>query len=133
MGRKLEILVLDDEPIVGSRLKPTFEKAGYVVESFVDSREALKRLHEKHFDIVVTDLKMAHVDGMEIHRFAKEHWPDCVVIIITGFATVETAREALQGGVFDFIAKPFKINQLRDVVQRAAETIAESRKGQDRT
>lgn len=129
MGEKLNILILDDEPIVGSRLKPSFEKAGYTVESFVDSRKALERLREKRFHIIVTDLKMANVDGMEIHRFAKERWPDTVVIIITGFATVETAREALQSGVFDFIAKPFKISHLRKVIEKAAASIEESEKG----
>jgi len=128
MGKKLEILILDDEPIVGSRLKPSFEKTGYTVESFIDSRKALERLREKRFDIIVTDLKMANVDGMEIHRFAKERWPDTVVIIITGFATVDTAREALQSGVFDFIAKPFKISHLRKVIENAAASIEEPRK-----
>jgi DNA-binding NtrC family response regulator len=123
MTEKLRIMVLDDEPIVGSRLKPSLEKVGYIVDNFVDSREALERLRETPYDIIVTDLKMAYVDGMEVHRFAKERWPDSVVIIITGFATVETAREALQSGVFDFIAKPFKISQLRDVIQKAAATI----------
>jgi DNA-binding NtrC family response regulator len=127
MDKKIEIMVLDDEAIVGARLQPSLEKAGYAVESFVDSREALKRLREKHYDIVVTDLKMANVDGMEIHRFAKERWPDTVVIIITGFATVETAREALQSGVYDFIAKPFKISQLREVIERAAAAVEKSR------
>lgn len=127
MDKKIEIMVLDDEVIVGARLQPSLEKAGYAVESFVDSREALKRLREKHYDIVVTDLKMANVDGMEIHRFAKERSPDTVVIIITGFATVETAREALQSGVYDFIAKPFKISHLRDVIEKAAASIEESR------
>ena len=128
MEKRLQIMVLDDEPIVGSRLKPSIEKAGYSVESFTDSREALQRLREKHFDIVVTDLKMANVDGLEIHRFAKERSSDTVVIIITGFATVETAREALQSGVFDFIAKPFKISQLREAIEKAAASILESRK-----
>jgi DNA-binding NtrC family response regulator len=129
MKKKIEILILDDEPIVGSRLKPSFERAGYIVEDFVDSREALQRLREKDFDIVITDLKMAHVDGMEIHRFAKERRPETVVIIITGFATVETAREALQSGVYDFIAKPFKISHLRQVVEKAAATLAGSLEG----
>jgi DNA-binding NtrC family response regulator len=123
MSEKLRIMVLDDEPIVGSRLKPSLEKVGYIVDNFIDSREALKKLRETHYDIIVTDLKMAYVDGMEVHRFAKERWPDSVVIIITGFATVETAREALQSGVYDFIAKPFKISQLRDVIQKAAASI----------
>lgn len=119
MGRKIEIMVLDDEPIVGSRLRPSFEKLGYTVESYIDSRKALERLREKNFDVVVTDLKMANVDGMEIHRFAKERSPDTIVIIITGFATAETAREALQSGVYDFIAKPFKISQLSQLIERA--------------
>ncbi|GAB4334179.1 MAG: hypothetical protein Kow0099_06180 [Candidatus Abyssubacteria bacterium] len=123
MEKKLEIMVLDDEAIVGARLKPSLEKAGYSVESYTNSREALNRLREKHFDIVVTDLKMAEVDGMEIHRFAKEQWPDTVVIIITGFATVETARIALQSGVYDFIAKPFKISHLREIIEKAASSI----------
>ncbi|RJP22122.1 MAG: response regulator [Candidatus Abyssobacteria bacterium SURF_5] len=126
MARQLEIMVLDDEAIVGARLQPSLEKAGYAVESFIDSRQALKRLQEKRFDIVVTDLKMANVDGMEIHRFAKQRWPDTVVVIITGFATVETAREALQSGVFDFIAKPFKISHLREVIEKAASSIEQA-------
>lgn len=126
MEKKFEIMVLDDEAIVGARLKPSLEKAGYTVESYTDSREALNRLREKSFDIIVTDLKMADVDGMQIHRFAKEQSPETVVIIITGFATVETAREALQSGVYDFIAKPFKISHLRDVIRKAAATIVES-------
>lgn len=128
MKRQLEIMVLDDEAIVGARLQPSLEKAGYLVESFIDSKEALNRLREKHFDIVVTDLKMANVDGMEIHRFAKERCPDTVVIIITGFATVETAREALQSGVYDFIAKPFKISHLREIIEKAGREIEASKR-----
>jgi DNA-binding NtrC family response regulator len=128
MTRQLEIMVLDDEAIVGARLQPSLEKAGYLVESFIDSKEALQRLREKRFDIVVTDLKMANVDGMEIHRFAKERWPATAVIIITGFATVETAREALQSGVYDFIAKPFKISHLREIIEKAGHEIEASRR-----
>ena len=128
MTKELEIMVLDDEAIVGARLQPSLEKAGYLVESFIDSKEALQRLREKRFDIVVTDLKMANVDGMEIHRFAKERWPDTAVIIITGFATVETAREALQSGVYDFIAKPFKISHLREIIEKAEHEIESSRR-----
>ena len=126
MKKKVEILVLDDEAIVGARLQPSLEKAGYAVESFIDSREALRRLQEKRFDVVVTDLKMANVDGMDIHRFAKQRWPNTAVIIITGFATVETAREALQSGAYDFIAKPFKISHLREIINKAARDVQQS-------
>lgn len=118
--KKKEILILDDERIVGLRLKPTLEKSGFLVENFTDSQKALERIREKQFDIVVTDLKMSQVDGMEIARVASEKWASTKVIIITGFATVETARLALQSGVYDFIAKPFKIRQLCEIIEKAA-------------
>ena len=123
MDRQLEILVLDDESIVCARLKPALEKEGYYVETFTDSREAKKRLDERHFDIVVTDLKMANVDGMELYRFVNEKWPDTKVIIISGFATIDVAREALQAGVRDVIAKPFKIGQLKDLINQVSSEI----------
>ena len=123
MDRQLEILVLDDESIVCARLKPALEKEGYYVETFTDSREAKKRLDDRRFDIVVTDLKMANVDGMELYRFVNEKWPDTKVIIISGFATIDVAREALQAGVRDVIAKPFKIGQLKDLINQVSSEI----------
>jgi DNA-binding NtrC family response regulator len=123
MDRKLEILVLDDESIVCARLKPALEKEGFYVETFTDSREAKKRLEERRFDIVVTDLKMANVDGMELYRFVNEKWPGTKVIIISGFATIDVAREALQAGVRDVIAKPFKIGQLKDLINQVSSEI----------
>ncbi len=113
-GRK--VLVLDDEPIVCERLKPALEKLGFEVETFTDSQAAIDRLAEEHFDVLVTDLKMRGPDGLDVLRFAREHAPNTKVVVITGFATVETAREAMRGGAVDFIAKPFKISQLRDLV-----------------
>lgn len=123
MSRQLEILVLDDESIVCARLKPALEKEGYYVETFIDSREAKKRLDERRFDIVVTDLKMANVDGMELYRFVSEKWPETKVIIISGFATIDVAREALQAGVRDVIAKPFKIGQLKELINKVSAEI----------
>jgi DNA-binding NtrC family response regulator len=127
MDDQLEILVLDDEPIVCARLKPALEKDGYYVETFTESTEAKKRLEEHRFDIVVTDLKMADIDGMQLYRFIKEKWPDTRVIIISGFATVEITREAFQSGVRDVIAKPFKISQLKDLIDRVSSEIRGSR------
>lgn len=123
MDRQLEILVLDDESIVCARLKPALEKEGYYVETFTDSREAKQRLQERRFDIVVTDLKMANVDGMELYRFVSDKWPKTKVIIISGFATMDVAREALQAGVRDLIAKPFKIGQLKDLINQVSSEI----------
>lgn len=119
----LQILVLDDEPIVGKRLRTALEKNGYVVEVFEDSRVALGRLDEKEFDIIVTDVRMEEVDGIQVLEHVLERSVRTKVIVITGYATVEVAREALAKGAFDFIAKPFKPDDLRQVIQKAAEAL----------
>jgi len=125
MKSKLEILVLDDEEIVCMRLKASLEKAGYVVEVFTDSREAKNRIEQHAFDIVVTDLKMAHIDGLQLFQLAHDKWPDCEIILITGFATVEVTREALHKGVRDVIAKPFKIADFIRIIDQLADRIKE--------
>ncbi len=112
-------MILDDEPIVGKRLKPSLEKKGYEVESFTSSKKALERIEEQSFDIVVTDLKMEGMDGMEFLTLVKEKYPDTEVIVITGFATMATARESFNKGVFDFLAKPFKLGEIVEVIARA--------------
>jgi DNA-binding NtrC family response regulator len=121
MSKTLRIMVIDDEHIVGKRLKPALEKAGDVVETFEDSRLALQRFQEEPFDIVVTDLRMDEIDGLDVMEQILARAPGTKVIIITGYATVEVAREALAKGAFDFIAKPFKPNDLRAIIQRAAD------------
>lgn len=117
--RKTQVLILDDEPIVCKRLKPALEKLGYEVESFIKSVEAMSRVEEKQFDIVITDLKMEGLDGMAFLSEVKKRSPTTEVIVITGFATMETAKESYQKGVFDFVAKPFKIGEIQDVVKKA--------------
>jgi DNA-binding NtrC family response regulator len=118
--QSLQILILDDEPIVGKRLRTALEKSGYAVEVFEDSRVALQRLGEKEFDIIVTDVRMEEVDGIQVLEHVLERSVRTKVIVITGYATVEVAREALAKGAFDFIAKPFKPDDLRQVIARAA-------------
>jgi DNA-binding NtrC family response regulator len=120
MDRRLTVMILDDEEVVCARLKPVLEKAGYSVETFTDSRQAKERLAQKQFDIVVTDLKMANIDGLELSRFAQERWPQVKVIIISAFATVDVTRMALQAGVRDVISKPFRIAQLKEAIDRIA-------------
>ena len=120
MDQKLNIMVVDDEAIVGKRLKPTLERDGYEVETFGDGTSALDRISRKDFDIIVTDVRMDDVDGMQILEHVKRHSPRTKVIIITGYATVDLAREALVKGAFDFIAKPFKPADLRVIIEKAA-------------
>jgi len=117
---KLRVMVLDDEPIVGKRLNQALAKHGFEVEIFEDPTRALARLGEVHFDVVVTDLRMEEVNGIQILEYVTSHCKDTRVILITGYATVEVAREALVKGAFDFIAKPFKPRDLRAVINKAA-------------
>jgi DNA-binding NtrC family response regulator len=114
----ISILVLDDEPIVSKRLQPALEKKGYIVETFLESNKALNRFEEKHFDIVITDLKMKGLDGMQFLTEVKKQSPKTEVIVITGFATMEIAKESFKKGVFDFLAKPFKLREIQDVIQK---------------
>lgn len=113
------VMILDDEPIVGERLRSTLEKVRLDLETFTDPQEAIRRFSEKKFQLLITDLKMKELDGIEILKRVKQVSPETLVIIITGFATVETAKEALKIGAYDFIAKPFKLSQLRDLVVKA--------------
>lgn len=97
----------------------TLEKVNLDIETFTHTNEAIKRFAEKKFQVLVTDLKMKELDGIEVLKLVKKVSPETKVIIITGFATVEKAREALKIGAHDFIAKPFKLSQLRDLVIKA--------------
>ncbi|MFW8599990.1 response regulator [Desulfobacterota bacterium M19] len=118
---KISILILDDEPIVSKRLKPSLEKKGYEVETFTTSIDALQRTGERNFDIVITDLKMEGLDGMEFLTKVKERSPQTKVIVITGFATRETARESFAKGASDFLAKPFKLSEITRAIEKAAD------------
>ncbi len=118
MSARGKVAVLDDEPIVCERLRESLEKIGYEVETFTESQKAVDRLARGGFDVLVTDLKMRKPDGLEVLSFVRENSPATKVIIITGFATVTTATEAMKCGAVDFIAKPFKISQLRDLIEK---------------
>jgi len=110
------VLILDDEPVVGERLKATLERAGFFVEAFSTSREALDRLNEESFDILVTDLKMSGPDGLDVLQAARNIHPDIKPVVITGFATRDTAEKVLASGAVAFLAKPFKMSRLRQLL-----------------
>ncbi|MFA7346127.1 MAG: response regulator [Desulfurivibrionaceae bacterium] len=116
------LLVVDDEPIVGKRLKQVFDKIGFAIETYTDSAAALAAMAEKPFDIVVTDLKMEGIDGIEVLKRVRAMNPNTRVIIITGYASPDTAELAEQEGVFAFLAKPFRLDELKQVIYRAIES-----------
>ena len=121
MGRSKKIMIVDDETIVGERLEAFLKKEGHLIETFSDPQKALQRLDAQYFDIVVTDIRMGEISGIQIMERAFERSDQTKVIIITGYATMELAHEAMAKGAFDFIAKPFKLKELRGTIQRVME------------
>jgi DNA-binding NtrC family response regulator len=123
MPKKPSLLIVDDEPIVGKRLKSALEKLGLDVESFERPVEAVRRFEEKPFDIVVTDMRMDEMDGDEVIERVMERSPDTKIIVISGCTMPDLAKEVMEMGVFEFINKPFAPDELKAVVSRAIEAM----------
>jgi len=105
------VLIVDDEVAIGTLLVRSLAREGLVAESETDPEVALERLKEHPFDVLITDLRMPRIDGLEVLRRAHAVRPACEVVLITGHATVDTAREALKRGAVDYITKPFSISK----------------------
>ena len=118
-NRKQRILVVDDEEIVRKNLSHFLSKENYVVITAPNGIEALKRMEISDFDVILTDIKMERVDGMEILKRSRIRYPDTEVIMITGYATVDSAVESMKHGAFHYIAKPFKLDDVRSIVKQA--------------
>lgn len=116
-----KILVVDDEMIVCESCQRILEEEGYEVEIALSGKEAFEKMKAHPFDIVITDLKMPGIGGMEILRTFRKEYPDSIIIMITGFSTVETAVEAMKLGAFDYIPKPFTPDEVSIVVKKAIE------------
>lgn len=129
MENKISIMLVDDEEIVGKRLKKALEGEGYEIEVFLGGTAAIERLAQKIFDIVVTDIRMDDVDGIDVLDAVMKNAPQTRTIMITGYATAEIAREAQAKGAFDFIAKPFRPKDLSKVIHKATQEIKKSRSG----
>ncbi|NOZ87791.1 MAG: response regulator [Deltaproteobacteria bacterium] len=128
MGKSGRVLVLDDEKIVCDRLTEHFSKKGLEVEAFTDSQQAIDRIASQDFDVIITDLKMKGPTGMDVVHFVRRNRPGAELIVITGYASIDTAREAEYSGVYKFITKPFKMNNLAKSVMKAVHK-AQTRKG----
>ncbi len=116
---RTRIMVIDDEKIVGEMAKISLEAEGYEVEAFLDAAPALERLRQQRFEVVVTDYKMKGIDGMEVLRTVRSLYPETQVIMITAFANLDAAIEALRRDVHDFFPKPVKIAELKASIRRA--------------
>lgn len=120
MENNLKVMLVDDEEIVCKRLKSALEKYGYTVDVFQNGGAAIERLNENRYDIVVTDIRMDDVDGLDVLKAVRRSSPRTKIIMITGYATAEVAREAQAKGAFAFIAKPFRPKELHALLEKAA-------------
>lgn len=117
------MLLVDDEPDLRQVLYQGLSKDGYRVEIAANAEEALRILSEKPFDLVLTDLQMPGASGLDLIVSLKAHHPDCLSIVMTGHATLDAAIEAIKLGAYDFIQKPFRIEDLEAVLDRAFESL----------
>jgi len=115
------ILVVDDEEIVIKSCLRILGNGEYEVEAVQSGREALKKIGENHYDVLILDIMMPEIDGMEVLQRVKESHPDIDVIMVTGLSQIDTAVRAMKLGAFDYLPKPFDPDELKLVVQRAFE------------
>jgi len=119
MARGRHILVVDDEPAMRDACRQTLARDGYTVQEAPDGKSALKELASRRFDAVLLDLKMPGMNGLELLKRVRKEHPGTVPLVITGFATVESAVEAMRAGAADFVPKPFTPEHLRLILRRA--------------
>jgi DNA-binding NtrC family response regulator len=119
--RRSRILIVEDELIARENLEHVLKKEGYDTVAVDSGLQAFKELEQDEFDLVMTDLRMQQVDGLQVLERTRELYPDTEVIVITGFATVSTAVEAMQKGAYHYLPKPYKIEEVRILVRKALE------------
>lgn len=129
MRNGYQVLVLDDEEVVCERLKSHLEKKGFDVETFTESQNAINRIADKKFDVVVTDMKMEGPSGLDVLHFVRRESPATQVIVITGYGSMEAMREAEYVGAFEFINKPFTSKAMEALVGKAAKKARKQSRG----
>ena len=115
------VLVVDDEKSMRELLAITLERQGYEVSVAEDGEVAIEAVRRDGFDVIITDLRMPNADGLQVLRAAKEHTPETVVIVITAVGSTDTAVEAMKLGAYDYITKPFKLDEIHVIIRRALE------------
>ena len=116
-----KILIVDDELVVIKSAERVLKSEGYNVEGALGGREAIMKIGQENYDLVFTDLKMPEVDGITLIRWIKKTKPSVGIVIITGYPSQDTIKEALELGIIDYVPKPFTPSVLLDVTERAVE------------
>ena len=114
-----KILVVDDDAVARELLAEALKKEGYEVEAFSNGADAIERGRGQRVDLVLTDIRMGTVDGLTVLREFKRFSPDTSIVLLTAFGSLEGAIEAIKQGAYDYLAKPFKKEEIKLVVQRA--------------
>lgn len=123
MYKKISLLIVDDEESVRDSLVNWFIEDGFQVASAENAKKAITLLEKENFDIILTDIKMPGMDGLELLKRIKALKKDAIVIVMTAFATVDTAVQALKDGAFDYITKPFDPDDLSHLIRNASKQI----------
>ncbi len=119
--KREKILIVEDEQSMNEVLRILLESEGFEVTSAFDGAEGIDYLKKEIYDLVITDLRMPEVDGFQVLKTAKELFPDTVVIMITAYGTNERVIEAMKAGAYDFIHKPFQVDEIRIIINKALE------------
>jgi DNA-binding response OmpR family regulator len=117
----VRILVVDDDTVFREELADLLREDAHAVAAAPSVLKALELLESDEFDVVLTDLKMPRQGGLELLRDIRSRWPRTLVVMVTGYATVETALDAMKLGAFDYVRKPFRIEQVRETLRLAAQ------------
>ena len=123
MDHPIEILVADDDDLCREILRDAIESKDVIVSLAADGAEALALLSSRAFDILITDLNMPRMDGLTLLRAARRIYPQILAVIITGFGSLESAIEAIRAGAYDYVQKPFKIEEITVTLRNATERI----------
>jgi ATP-dependent Lon protease len=120
-NRRASILIVDDEEIARKNLEHILKKENYAVATAADGMDALEKVADSAFDVVMTDLKMSNIDGIALLEKIKSRHPGTMVIMMTGHASIDSAVETIRKGAFHYITKPFKLDEVRATVREAVE------------
>src|ERR671937_1145382 len=121
MRERPRVLVVDDEESVVVTIKAILQLDGYEVSTTTSGETAKQLVHDTEFDLVLTDLRLEDGDGLDVLKAVREHTPETVTIMLTGYASLESAIQALRAGAYDYLIKPSEVEELRSTVARGIE------------
>ncbi len=118
MKDKISILIVDDEEMMRALLEKILVREGYQISTAVDGRDALEKLETQQFQMIISDMKMPHIDGFELLKAVKQEYPTTSVIIMTAYGDTYSVKDALLLGADEYITKPFKSHEITLIVER---------------